>query len=136
MLFGALLGAVSLSGCGATNPGNGCIEGGTFLASPTSGTANHALAPPGDQVQFMVTSAPYIVSGKDCALPQIVARVYAAWTSSDPTDVTVSSAGDSTNGLATCVNATPTPVTLTATGTSPFSGFGPLQLQTVSLTCK
>jgi hypothetical protein len=47
-------------------------------------------------------------------------------------DVTVSSAADTTNGLATCVNATLAPVTLKATAGTGATA----QTATATITCK
>jgi len=61
-----------------------------------------------------------------------VALVYASWSNPDPLDVTVSSAADFTNGLATCKNTTAGPVTLTATATLSSKVYS----SSVQLTCK
>ena len=129
--FGFLCLPGLLCGC-ATAPGGGSCTVTTVLAvSPASGTADHSAAAPGNQQKFSaVESFSSITSG--CAVPLVVPVVYPAWTSSDPVDVTVSSAADSTNGLATCVNAALAPVTLTASvGTGATA-----QAKTVTLACK
>jgi hypothetical protein len=121
-----------LTGCGTQN--NQCVTGSTLEVGTAAGTANHASASPGNQVQFSAYTTASIVSGSGCAVPNIVARAYPAWSSSDAKNVTISSAADSTNGLATCVGATSGAATLTAT--IPATSTQKAQTATVSLTCQ
>jgi len=131
-IFGFLCLAGALSGCAAGAGGtSGCTITTTLAVGPASGTADHSAAAPGNQQKFTATELSSSIT-PGCAVPAVVPIVYPAWTSSDPIDVTVSSAADSTNGLATCVNATLAPVTLTAT-----TGTGAnAQTAKVTLTCK
>lgn len=92
--------------------------------------ADHTAAAPGNQQKFSATEAPTASPG--CVVPLTIVLLTPAWTSSDPLDVTVSSAPDQTNGLATCVNSTAAPVTLTATGGSGIGSYS----KTVMLSCK
>ena len=72
---------------------------------PQSATADHSAAAPGNQVQFSLTST---VKG-NCPLRPDRAGV---WSTSDLVNTAVSS-----QGLATCRNATPTPATITNSST-------------------
>jgi hypothetical protein len=120
--------AALLCGC-ATSGSTNCTVTAVLGVQPSSATANHASVAPGNEQRFVATEHSTAVPG--CPIPLVVPVVYPAWTSSDPVDVTVSSAQDATNGLATCVNATLTPVTLTATEGSGTTA----QSVPVTLTC-
>jgi hypothetical protein len=102
--------------------------------APLSAIADHSAAPPGNQVQFIATAAPVAPPG--CPLPEWMARVYAAWSNPDPADITISSANDSTNGMATCKAPTRGAVTLTGTFSSvPLNPNQPVT-KSVQLTCE
>ena len=92
--------------------------------SPASATADHTAAPPANQVQFAANvSGGTVPSG--CAVPAVAMQLQ--WAVADTTDVSFGS----TNGLATCVNATSGTTTVTATarqGNAQGSG-------TATLTC-
>lgn len=122
----------ALTGCAGGSPN--CTPTYSFEVSPLTGTASHSAAAPGNQLKFTGSQLSSYPSG--CAEPAVAAATplgYYAWTVSDPLDVTISSAQDSTNGLATCVNATAGAVTVTATDvTSPTTTL----TKTASLTCQ
>ena len=126
--------SLALAGCGAASPSCGYFF--TLRVSPTSGVADHAAKAPGNQQQFGASGTPTLTPGSasTCGLPALVASLQPQWTSSAPLDVTVSSAQDSTNGLATFLAATTAPVILTATTSA--SSQAPQQTATVTLTCK
>lgn len=128
-----LLAALAMScGCaGGTQMGN-CAGSIVTNVAPASATVNHSAAPPANQVQFIATQAPTAPPG--CPVPQWIRRVYPAWSNPDPTDITISSANDSTNGTAICKGATSGAVTLTGTISS-ASGSDPIT-KSVQLTCK
>ena len=93
------------------------------------GTADHAAAPPGNQVTFTAT---LLNSGSNCPeVPTVMGDVDASWTTSDTVNTTITNQKTNigTNGLATCVNATPTAATITATTTGGLKS-------TATLTCK
>jgi hypothetical protein len=103
----------------------------TSSVIPLTATADHTAKPPGNQVHF----GPQVIDNypAGCAVPALVPVIDdAIWTSSDPINVQISNAVDSTNGLATCVGATVGAVTITAK--SPATG-NPL-FGTASLTCQ
>jgi hypothetical protein len=129
-----LVASSTLLGCGTHN--NPCVTELALEVGPGSGTANHVAASPGNQVQFDGYTAESIVSGSGCAIPNIVERVNATWTSSDTTNVTVSNASGSTNGLATCVGPTAGLVTITGSIAANPSLNQPAQSKTVTLTCQ
>jgi hypothetical protein len=134
-LLKAVAGIVIVSACGvvggcAASPGNnplGCTT--SISVSPATAVADHSAASPGNQVQFMGTSSESCTNG---ASPQVIARVYGAWTNPDPINIQISSANDVTNGTAICKGATSGAVALTDTvvqGTSTVA-------KQVSLTCQ
>jgi len=121
---------VLLLGCGAPQNPN-CELTYPLEIGPLTATADHTASPPGNQVQFQASVSPYSnVPG--CAVPEYIAIVYATWSLSDPIDAQISSAANSTNGLASCVNSAKNPITVTAT----YTANGTTQTRTASLTCK
>lgn len=102
----------ALAGCGSSG-GLGCTPAlPSYTVTPSSATADHASSPPGNQRQFIATSAPG--TGPGCATSQVVERLTPAWTVSDSLHVSISSAQDATNGLAICLGPTRGPATITA----------------------
>ena len=88
-------------------------------------------AAPGNQQLFTITATPTAPLG--CPVPTFSVLVYGKWANPDPTNISISSANDPTNGLATCLGTTAAAVPLTAT----FSyGVDLNETTTVSLTCK
>ena len=94
-----LLGFV-MAGCGGST--QSCTI--TAKISPPSATADHALAPPGNQVQFMTQSN---VVGNCPLTPDILG----SWATSDTTNTSINQ-----QGVATCLNATSTPAMITNSG--------------------
>jgi hypothetical protein len=120
--------SVFLAGCGVASPS--CTLTDILEVSPSTATANHSAAPPGNQQQFSAVIQPTGPPG--CPIPQYVAEAFPVWTNPDPLAISISSAQNQTNGLATCLTATDGAVTLTATVGSGQS----TQTKTVSLTCQ
>jgi len=81
----------------------------TTAITPTSATADHSAAAPGNEVQFVLSSS---VKG-NC--PMVPDRL-GVWSTSDPVNTTISNQAP-TQGLATCLNATSTPATISNSGT-------------------
>ena len=138
-----LLSILGITGCGV-GPNPACIPKPYLTASPTSATADHAAAAPGNQVQFVTAQGEMFSSssGQICAVPTSLAIVHPVWTNPQPQQISISSANDSTNGTAVCTAATNGPVTLTGTvngalgqGTGGDIPATPLTI-TVQLTCK
>lgn len=102
-----LLACLLLAGCGSSS-GSNCPAIIAMLVTPASATAEHSAAPPGNQVLFSSTAPS---AGKGCSVNDELVST-PEWTSSDPADVQFSS---TVNGLATCLNATSAPVTVTVT---------------------
>ncbi|MEO6922396.1 MAG: hypothetical protein ABI142_01095 [Bryocella sp.] len=100
-----------LCGCGSSN--SVCTYDLTYTASPATATKSHLSAAPDNQQQF--TAQVIATPPTGCTAKGYTARAYAVWTSTDPTNISISNAADATNGLATCTGATSGPVTLTAT---------------------
>lgn len=102
-----------VAGCGGSQ--NSCTI--TATISPASATADHALAPPGNQVQFMTQSS----AAGNCPLTP---DVLGTWATSDSTNTSINQ-----QGLATCLNATTTPATITNNGmVRGIKGFTPATL--------
>jgi hypothetical protein len=109
---------IALAGCGSQSSMN-CTPSFTLSAAPATDPVvepNHTDPPPGNQEQFIAALFP-TATGSGCAVPQVVEKVAANWTVSDPVHVTISSANNATNGVATCIGATSGPVTVTASYT-------------------
>ena len=99
--------------------------------SPSSGTADHTLSSPGNQVQFF---AGPLLKGHQCAVPACVNCMGQTWTVSDTVNVSISN-NASDNGTATCLAATNGAVTVTAT--APISTQSTKTVSgTATLTCK
>jgi hypothetical protein len=134
VLSGTLFAAVQLvMGCGGATP---CSYTNVVTVSPTVGSADHLAVAPGDQQQFSAFSQelpPANSSG--CAVPNVIAKLTPTWTVSDTVNVKISSAQDATNGLATCIGTTKSPVTVTALGALTAGGATQM-LGTATLTCK
>ena len=114
--FGLVLCCVLLVSCGGSS--NTCVINSDV--TPSTATADHSAAAPGNQVQFSVTGS---VKG-NCPLTTDSVGV---WSTSDPTNTTISNQ-DPTRGLATCLNGTPAAVTITNTGTIRGQGSNPAKL--------
>jgi hypothetical protein len=91
-------------------------------------TPDHAAPPPGNQEQFQAGEGG--VYGAGCATSQLLKLTPAQWSTSDPKDVTISSANDATNGLATCLGAANASVSATLTS----DGF--TETKSASIVCK
>jgi hypothetical protein len=116
-----------LTACGGNATPNGCIQ--SIDIEPGPAAADHTASPPGNQVTFRAT---LLNQGSNCPLrPTVIGDVDANWATSDTvnTAITNQKTDVGTNGLATCVNATANPVTITA------STAGGLKSST-TLTCK
>lgn len=128
LLFLALLFAV---GCG-TGSGSGACFITAINVSPATATVDHAAPSPANSQLFdaFQTSAP---SG--CAFTQANLQ-NATWTVSDTTNASISNSHDQMNanyGRATCMNAAPSPITVTARVPS---GNGNNVSATATLTCR
>ena len=103
-LLGVVLSFVFLVSCGGY--GNSCTI--TAAVAPQAATADHSASAPGNQAQFAVSST---VAG-NCPL---VADKVGTWSTSDPAKTTISNSAPN-QGLASCINATSSPATITNDG--------------------
>lgn len=122
-----------LTGCGAAAP---CTYTTGVTISPAVGAADHLAVAPGDQQQFFALSHQEpAANSTGCPVTDVIAKLTPTWTVSDTVNVKISSAQDSTNGLATCIGTTKSPVTVTALGVLTAGGTTQT-LGTATLTCK
>jgi hypothetical protein len=125
-----LLTSGSLLGCGG-HPD--CSTYAVLSAGPETATANHSAKAPGNTTLFQAAVTQKLVhTSSSCALPALSMIVQPNWTVSDPSKATISSAKDATNGLATCLAASITPITVTATD----AGTSATLTATATLTCQ
>jgi hypothetical protein len=122
-----LLLAIFAVGCGGTAKVD-C----TPLAlgvSPQSGSADHAAAAPGNQVSYVAANA----TRPGCIPQPGPLRTDLKWSVSDTVNTKIGNTLNVDYGVATCINATPAPVTVSASGTN---GAGGTITGTATLTCK
>ena len=119
-LFSMVLGCVSMAACGGTSSDTCMITTGI---TPPNATADHNAAVPGNEVQFSLAST---VRGNCPLIPDFGG----VWSTSDPVSTTISNQAP-TQGLATCLNATSTPATISNSSTVRGHAF-----PSVSLVCK
>jgi hypothetical protein len=129
-----LLAAMQLvMGYGGAAP---CSYTNVVTVSPAVGSADHLAVAPGDQQQFSAFSQELpTANSSGCAVPNVIAKLTPTWTVSDSTNVKISSAQDATNGVATCIGTTKSPITVTALGALTAGG-ATQTLGTATLTCK
>lgn len=122
---------LALVGCGGSaTPTMGCFIT-AMKVFPSTATVNHAAAAPGNSQHFdaFQTGAP-----PGCVFTASSLQT-ATWTVSDPVNASISNSHDQFNanyGTATCINAAPSPITVTATVPS---GNGSNVTATAALTC-
>ena len=81
----------------------------TTAIAPVNATADHNATAPENEVQFSLSST---VKGNCSLTPDFVG----VWSTSDPVNTSLSNQAP-TQGLATCLNATPTPATISNSST-------------------
>lgn len=96
-----------------------------------SATPDHTASPPGNQELFLAAEGAG-TGPEPCVFDDLSRPVPAQWTTSDPQDVSISSANDATNGLATCLNTTKAGATVTAT----LMAYGFTQSMSAPIVCK
>jgi hypothetical protein len=109
----------SMAACGISS--DKCVV--TTAIAPVNATADHNAPAQGNEVQFSLSST---VKGNCPLIPDFVG----VWSTSDPVNTTISNQA-SIQGQATCLNATPTPATISNSGTVTGKGF-----PSVTLVCK
>lgn len=110
----------SMAACGGISSDT-CVV--TTAIAPVNATADHNATAPGNEVQFSLSST---VKGNCPLIPDFVG----VWSTSDPVNTSISNQ-TSTQGLATCMSATPTPATISNSGTVTGKGY-----PSVTLVCK
>ena len=131
-----LLGIVTvlLAGCGGSGSPSICVPTGfAMLVRPADPTAapDHTFKAPGNQEQFEAAEG-QLVGPEPCIYHDLYMLVHAQWTTSDPKDISISSADDTTNGVATCLGTTQDGTTVTATLTA--DGF--TETRSAPIVCK
>jgi hypothetical protein len=99
--------------------------------SPQTATADHAAAAPGNQVSFIAFNG----LRPGCPPTPGPIRTDLKWSVSDTVNTKIGNTLNVDYGVATCINATPSAVTVTATGTN-GAGTGTLISGSATLTCK
>jgi hypothetical protein len=105
-----------LASCGGGTAATHCSIK-AIRVSPDSATVDHNAAAPGNSVQFLAFQT---ASDEGCAFAQSN-LLNVTWSLSDPVNATISNSHDQGNanfGRATCVNASPAPITVMATAPS------------------
>jgi hypothetical protein len=100
-------------GCGGHSQPNCAVAPGLTVI-PSTATANHLAASPGNQFLFVAADA--IPPG--CPPTPGPIRSDLKWSVSDTTNATIGNTLNVNYGLATCINAASAPITVTATGTN------------------
>src|SRR5215467_225376 len=108
-----LLVSLCCTGCGGHSQPD-CSLATSLDVIPQTGTADHLAAPPGNKVSFFGTNS--TVPG--CIPTPGPLRLDLHWSVSDSTNVTIGNTANVDYGVATCVHATVSPATVTATGTN------------------
>ncbi len=109
-----LCAAAVLIGCGGSPS---CVPGASLGVYPVTATVDSTAKSPGNQQQFLASSGTISLQGS-CPIPALSVIIPVTWSNPDQIHIAISSANDSTNGLATCKGPTAGPVTLTATPSS------------------
>jgi len=118
-LLSLALMCASMAACGTSS--DRCVV--TTAIAPMNATADHNAVAPGNEVQFSLSST---VKGNCPLIPDSIG----VWSTADPVNTTISNQA-STQGLATCLNATSTPATISNSGTITGKGY-----PSVILVCK
>jgi hypothetical protein len=116
-------------GCGGHSSPPDCGTAVALSVAPVSATADHLAAAPGNKSSFVAADVP----PDGCPPTPSPLRLDLKWTVSDTTNATIGNTQNVDYGVATCVNATSGPVTVTAAGTN---AKGATITGTAMLTCK
>jgi hypothetical protein len=122
----ALIIALSV-GCGGHSAPDCSIAVALFVA-PTAATADHLAAAPGNKISFVGGN----VLPDGCPPQPAPLRTDLKWSVSDPANVSIGNTPNVDYGVVMCINATPSPATVTATGTNRL---GATITGTSTLTC-
>jgi len=126
-LLSLLLIALS-AGCGGHSSPD-CSVAVALFVSPSAATADHLAAAPGNKISYVGGNGT-----PDGCIPQPAPlRLDLKWSVSDSTNVSIGNTPNVDYGVATCINAAPAPVTVTASG---LNKLGATITGTATLTCK
>lgn len=101
-------------GCGGSANSSTACSITTIKVSPGTATVDHAASAPGNTQNF---DAFQTAASSGCNFTQASLQ-NATWSVSDPVNASISNSHDQLNanyGTATCINAAPAPITITAT---------------------
>lgn len=96
---------------------------------PNTATADHLAAAPGNKISFFGSD----ILPNGCIPQPSPFRTDLKWSVSDTANVSIGNTPKVDYGVATCINAAPTPVTVTATGPNRL---GATMSGSSTLTCK
>jgi hypothetical protein len=116
------------AGCGGHSSPDCSVALALAVAPPTA-TSDHLAAAPGNKISFVASDQP----PAGCPPTPGPLRLDLKWSVSDPANVTIGNTQNVDYGVATCINAAPTPVTVTASGPNKL---GATIMGTSTLTCK
>jgi hypothetical protein len=119
--------SICSTGCGGHSQPD-CSVVLALTVAPQTATADHLAASPGNKVSFVGSNS--VVPG--CIPTPVPLRLDLHWSVSDSANVTIGNTANVDYGVATCVHATPSPATVTATGTNRL---GATISGTAALTC-
>jgi hypothetical protein len=121
---------IAVAGCGGkTQMQVNCGVALQLSVAPQSATADHAAASPGNKTSYVAADAP----PPGCIPTPGPLRTDLKWSVSDTVNTTIGNTPKVDYGVATCINATPSPVTVTAAGPN---SLGATITGTATLTCK
>jgi len=123
-----LLLVIVIAGCGGKTKPVDCTPVSLDVA-PQSATADHAAAAPGNKISYVASNS--VRPG--CIPTPGPIRTDLKWSVSDAVNTTIGNTPNVDYGVATCINATPSPVTVTAAGPN---GVGTTITGTGTLACK
>jgi hypothetical protein len=135
IIFLGLLPSMAVIACGgkgAAGTPSGTLDCTVRALSviPQNAAASHISSAPGNQQQF--SAGPNMPMG---CIPPPLPFDFATWSVSDPVNVSISNALDSTRGTATCLGATAGAVKVTASANDSRLAGGATVTGTASLTC-
>ena len=103
---------IAIAGCGGKTQMHVDCTPLSLDVAPQSATADHAAAAPGNKISYVASNS--IRPG--CIPTPGPLRTDLKWSVSDTVNTTIGNTPNVDYGVATCINATPAPVTVTAAG--------------------
>jgi len=124
-----LLLVIVIAGCGGKTQMHVDCTPLSLDVAPQSATADHAAAAPGNKITYVASDS--VRPG--CIPTPGPIRTDLKWSVSDTVNTKIGNTPNVDYGVATCINATPSPVTVTAAGPN---GVGTTITGTGTLACK